>query len=360
VPDAGHFSALEADGPVDIETPILEESSHDATNGEMIQSAVKQSIEQLLAIAFGEVGSVKVGEEQEALAKGHVSIGHTVMALAQSHLPPAAVAAPAAAPKTLQGFAPAPAAAVPWAPGPSAPMLKAVEPEGIPALPKMSVTFLPGRHFEEEKFAPNTDSFASTVHLVGRATRRMRSRSSVKVHKGHGHHVESLTTIVEVHLVESPDVPKHDIDDVRKALAMYLMDGTLTAAVSAAIAQVVNMHPLVGVIEEATGSVSPYNVSACATHIHNLVDSFSRAYSRRQTIPALFHACTHFAQKESFSHDVIVDESDKKKCRAATKRFASMWQYGKGKVDYARFCLQICELRHGQDAMHCDAYKNFR
>merc|ERR1719382_1597922 len=45
VPDAGHFSALESDGPVDIETPILEESSHDATNGEMIQSAVKQSIE---------------------------------------------------------------------------------------------------------------------------------------------------------------------------------------------------------------------------------------------------------------------------------------------------------------------------
>lgn len=348
VPAVIHF--LQSAGPIDAHPPHLEES-HVATNGELIQSAVKDTLDQLLAIALGQVSGLEE-DELPHVHEAHVNLGHAVLVLSQHGKSPA----------------PAPVAGLPWAPAASVPGVKDRHPPGLDdavdveeprhrALPRIGVTFLPGRPC---KTVGTTTAASSQLRFAVRAGQHSSGRASrVGALLNRGHHVECVTTLVQVDLVEHADEYRVDIDEVRKILSMYILDGTLSSAIAAAITEKVDMTPKIGIIEEATGSVSPYNVSACASHIHKLVGDFSRAYSRRQVIPALYHACTHYGQKLSFSHDPIIDHHDKTKCREATTRFSRLWQFGKGRVDYGRFCLQLCELRFGGDSIQCDAYKHF-
>lgn len=254
--------------------------------------------------------------------------------------------------RARESAAGAPAPAPASSPGPMKPRFKP-----HPALPKIGVSFLPGRTVDQFEEQGNAVQPVPTSSMFVRHAKRRLRRHRIRARRGHT--VEALSTIAKVELVASRLKPAHDLDSTRKALSMYVMDGTLSEALAAALAAAVDMTPIIGVIEEDVAQVSPYNVSTCATHIHKLISGFEQAYTRRQVPQALYTACTHYGQKMSFSHDPIIDNSDRHKCRVATKRFTNLWQYGKGKVDYSRFCLQLCELRNGQDSIQCDAYKHF-
>jgi len=188
---------------------------------------------------------------------------------------------------------------------------------GAVALPLVSVTFMPGRS-------------------MGSA---------------------GTSTIAVVHIVEIPGTQSTRLQAAADDLRNRVLDGSLQRGLATSVQAAFHGTAIIGEIDESVGFVEPYNLLACATHVEKIVDGFSKAYTRHQVPHALYHACENYEQKASFSHDSVIDRKDKEKCKKATKKFMKMWQYGKGRVDYGRFCLQMCELKHGQDAIRCDSFK---
>jgi len=167
----------------------------------------------------------------------------------------------------------------------------------------------------------------------------------------------STSTVAQINIIDRPGTGNDRLGVYEDALRNVIESGELQIALANAISHAVDIESVVGTIYESSGRVTPFNTKKCASHLNTMIRRFSDAYTRRMVPDALYHACDNFGQKESFSHDVVIDHTDRLKCREATKRFVSMWQYGKGKVDYTRYCLELCELKHGEDAIRCDAYK---
>jgi len=167
----------------------------------------------------------------------------------------------------------------------------------------------------------------------------------------------SFSTVAKVHIIDRPGTGSAIMGTYEEIVRSAIEDGTLETMLESSVSTVTKDNTVVGTIYESTGSIKPYNAQRCAKHLETLIERFSAAYTRARVPEALYHSCSNMNQKESFSDDAIVDHLDKQRCQEATKRFVMKWEYGQGHVDYDRYCLELCELKHGDDAISCDAYK---
>merc|ERR1719253_696785 len=89
------------------------------------------------------------------------------------------------------------------------------------------------------------------------------------------------------------------------------------------------LDPIVGGFKLKQKVIEQWDVRKCEKHIKDLVDVFAVHYTREQVPMALYNECTNFMTKLSFSHDYILDPLDTKRCRQATVKFATHWNFEK-------------------------------
>mmetsp|Transcript_32664 Transcript_32664/g.104053 ORF Transcript_32664/g.104053 Transcript_32664/m.104053 type:complete len:387 (+) Transcript_32664:299-1459(+) len=337
------------------------------TNGEAIEDAIKVAVKSVLAKELGhpsvlEDAPEELDDEEPELfgpspaaatpqkassvslaAVGHIAAHVAAPAPAAAATPPAAPAAapeaqpPQPAPEQPAGLRIADAAkADNEARGPSAtvapPTLapKAAAPPH--ALPVISVSFQPG-------------------------TKRGSPLALLSTGRRSGS--DSRSTIAQIKIIDQPGTGNDRTDVYGDALRHTIESGDLQEALARYVSKAVHMERdlVVGTVFQSSGKVTPYNTTSCSAHLKMIIHRFSTAYTRDKVPEALYHSCDNFGQKESFSHDTLINHIDRQKCREATKRFVRMWEYGQGEVNYERYCLDLCELKHGADAIRCDAYK---
>jgi len=166
-----------------------------------------------------------------------------------------------------------------------------------------------------------------------------------------------MSTVAVVNIIDRPGTGKDRLNEIAQVIKTKILDGSLQQALRESIHDAIHITPVIGDVDESYQKIKAVNISACAANMETLINRFSVAYTRHQVPHALMHACENYAQREAFSHDAIVDKHDRAKCRKATKMFMNSWKYGKGKVDYSHFCIDLCELKNGRDAIRCDAMK---
>jgi len=119
--------------------------------------------------------------------------------------------------------------------------------------------------------------------------------------------------------------------------------GDLFVALKNAMRRFVDFKPIVGGMYLNWVMLEPYHVDTCEAKMSKLVHEFSRSYTRRLVPWALYNECTNFMTAMSFSHDPLVNELDRSKCRAWTHNFMQKWNYGKGVKEVADPNLFDCQ-----------------
>uniref|UniRef100_A0A7S0AT88 Uncharacterized protein n=1 Tax=Pyrodinium bahamense TaxID=73915 RepID=A0A7S0AT88_9DINO len=173
-------------------------------------------------------------------------------------------------------------------------------------------------------------------------------------------------TKVEVMITDKPMTGANYLMDVKSILAESQANGLLERRLKASLFQVTGLRPKISGLGKPVEmrAVEQWEETACEVHMQKVVRMFEVAYTRRMVPTALYNECTNMLPSLSFSHDTVASPLDRKKCRAATVKFAERWNYGeadwnygKGEsaepMDFMEFCHDVCEIRYGQGAPQC-------
>jgi hypothetical protein len=166
-------------------------------------------------------------------------------------------------------------------------------------------------------------------------------------------HVGKHSTFVQVDVVDKPGNRKDGLPSAFEVITIAHSSGALEEALEVEINQAIGIDVEIGKIDVEKAVITQWDVTKCATKIKKLVKGFEESYTRQQVPSAIYHACTNFRQKASFSHDMIINGHDKEKCHKATKKLELLWNYGKHEVNYSEFCVNLCEVKYGDGALRC-------
>lgn len=176
---------------------------------------------------------------------------------------------------------------------------------------------------------------------------------AVLLNKRSKRHVGKHSTYVQIDVVDKPGTGKDGLPSAFEVLSIAHSSGALEEALEVEINQALGKDVEIGKIDVENAVITQWDVTKCATKIKKLVKGFEESYTRQQVPSAIYHACTNFRQKASFSHDMIINGHDKEKCHKATKKLELLWNYGKHEVNYSEFCVNLCEVKYGDGALRC-------
>lgn len=215
----------------------------------------------------------------------------------------------------------------------------------------VSVSFQPG------PCSASDDDEESLLQAFGGAKAMVRRPHAALLNKGRRQHTHKRhhehTTYVQVDIVDRPGTGRDHTMGALEVLSIASASGALEEALNAEIAEATGFDAEIGAIDVEKAVIVQWDTKKCAKHMKSLVTSFERSYTRAQVPLALYHACTNFRTKMSFSHDPIINSHDKQKCHQATNKLSKLWDYGCEDVDYQNFCTDLCSIKYGEGALRC-------
>lgn len=220
----------------------------------------------------------------------------------------------------------------------------------------VSVSFQPGptgKSNDEESLLQSFEASVYGVHDRSSEERKPRAMLLNKRRRLGRRHAGRHTTFVQIDIVDKPATGKDALPSAFEVISIAKSSGALEEALETEIAEALGYDVEISPMDVEKAVITQWDVKKCAKKISKLVKGFEESYTRAQVPSAIYHACTNFRQKASFSHDLIINGHDKEKCHKATKKLELLWNYGKHEVNYQDFCVNLCEVKYGDGALRC-------
>jgi hypothetical protein len=195
----------------------------------------------------------------------------------------------------------------------------------------------------------------------------------------YGKKTTGRTTRVEVTVTDQSGDGVDRLPVIQRALKSAQESGMLRMRIGSKVQDDTGVYPNFSSFGLRSQQIRQWSLAVCKKHMKQVVERFEVAYTRRMVPLAIFNECTNFMAAASFSHDDVPTEIDVKKCRAATTRFATQWNMGRGPralvapppglsltakgmkrvppnkeiVDMTGFCVDVCEHKFGFGSPWC-------